>query len=287
MPSLDKVLLPVDFSERSLAAAHCVQRLARYCSPQIILLHVLGPVQYPGDTEMSGVMLGELYRNQVESLTRELERFQCAEFAGAIIRRVVLEGDPASRIVEFAHQEQVDLIMMPTHGCGLFRRYLLGSNTAKVLHDAECPVWTGVHMAEAATRPVEIASVLCAVDMGPQSEHALEWAAWLSRAVQVPLTLLHVSAAVPDTSNGGEDALRARLRWSAEQAFERLQARTGSQAEAIIEAGDPAKTICAVAARIRAGVLVIGRGSAAGGFGRLRANAYAIIRKSPCPVVSV
>ena len=55
----------------------------------------------------------------------------------------------------------------------------------------------------------------------------------------------------------------------------------------MLQAGDPTHAICAAAARIQAGVLVIARGSAAGGFGRLRTNAYAIIRQSPCPVVSV
>jgi len=39
--------------------------------------------------------------------------------------------------------------MMPTHGLGGFRRFLLGSVTAKVLHDADCPVWTGVHLERA------------------------------------------------------------------------------------------------------------------------------------------
>jgi len=45
--------------------------------------------------------------------------------------------------------------------------------------------------------------------------------------------------------------------------------------------------VCRTAERVQADLLVIGRGSAAGIFGRLRTNAYAIIRQSPCPVVSV
>ncbi len=61
-------------------------------------------------------------------------------------------GDPAQVITAFAHTQGVDLIMMPTHGYGPFRRLLLGSVTAKVLHDAECPVWTAVHMAKAPHR---------------------------------------------------------------------------------------------------------------------------------------
>jgi len=288
MVPLAKVLLPVDFSERSVGAVHCAQRLAQRFSSEIILLHVLAPMQYHlGDTEMGGVMLGDLYRSQVENLTRELDQFQKAELAGANVRRVVVEGDPAFRITEFAHREKVDLIMMPTHGCGMFRRFILGSNTAKVLHDAECPVWTGAHVAETRAKPAEIRSVVCAVDLGAQSERALAWAHWLSGSFDAKLTLVHVSAAVPETPDHGDDAWRAQLRWSAEQTIGRLQAKVGSHAEVMLQAGDPAKAICGVASLIHASVLVIARGSAAGGFGRLRTNAYAIIRQSPCPVVSV
>jgi hypothetical protein len=55
----------------------------------------------------------------------------------------------------------------------------------------------------------------------------------------------------------------------------------------VLEAGEAARVICSAAARLGAGTVIIGRGSAAGDFGRLRTNSYAIIRQSPCPVVSV
>ena len=63
--------------------------------------------------------------------------------------------------------------------------------------------------------------------------------------------------------------------------------KLGVEAPVLLQAGDPAQVVTNLALRERADVLVIGRGSAAGVFGRLRANAYAIIRQSPCPVVSV
>ena len=71
-------------------------------------------------------------------------------------------------------REQMDLIVMPTHGYGPFRRFILGSVTAKVLHDADCPVMTGVHLEEAP--PIDTIAfrhVLVAVDLGPQSAPAL------------------------------------------------------------------------------------------------------------------
>ena len=59
--------------------------------------------------------------------------------------------------------------MMLTHDYGPFRRFLLGSVTAKILHDAACPVWTSAHLE---TWPVAgdvgIRKVLGAVDFGPR-----------------------------------------------------------------------------------------------------------------------
>jgi nucleotide-binding universal stress UspA family protein len=289
MPSLSRILLPVDFSDRSVGAARCARALARHFSSEMVLLHTLSPVEYNfGGAEMAGIMLADLYRNQAEQARRELEQFHERELTGLPVRVVVEEGEPAGRILEFARTAPVDLIVMPTHGYGPFRRFILGSNTAKVLHDAECPVWTGVHMAVSPTEScAPLRHILCALDLGPQSEGTLTWADWLARKVNARLTVMHATAAIPDTGDHTEETWRANLRWSAEKELERLKAATGANAALVLDAGDPAKSICATASRVNADLLVIARGSAAGGFGRLRTNAYAIIRESPCPVVSV
>jgi nucleotide-binding universal stress UspA family protein len=73
----------------------------------------------------------------------------------------------------------------------------------------------------------------------------------------------------------------------AREDIEKLQQTTGVRALVDIEMGDIAKSICLLAQQLKADLLVIGRGSAAGIFGRFRTNAYAIIRQSPCPVVSL
>jgi len=289
MRSLVRILLPADFSERSAGAARYARTLASRFGSELILLHVLTPPQYEfGALDIGGSMLNELYRSQAETAQREMESFLASELAGLNVRRLVLEGDPARKIVEFAHHESVDLIVMPTHGYGPFRRFILGSNTAKVLHDADCPVWTGVHLEEApANVDAPLASVLCAVDLGPQSSKTLFWAALLAREFGARLTLLHATAADPDSGDSSEVNWRVDVGEAAEQELLRLQRFVGAEADLIIEAGEPAAAICSVAQRVGADVVVIGRGSAAGVFGRLRTNAYAIIRQSPCPVVSV
>jgi len=277
MQFLSRILLPVDFSERSVGGAHYAGSLACHFGCELVLLHVLVPPQYEfGAVDIAGSMLAELCRDRVVQANADLASFQAEDFARMNVRRVVLEGDPSGSIVDFAHNEHCDLIVMPTHGYGPFRRFILGSNTAKVLHDADCPVWTGVHLEDApAALSIPIRNVLCAVDLGPQSAQTLAWAANLAREFGARLTLLHAMPCGPDVQLAASEELRM------------LQTSSGADADVILETGEPGPAICAAAARLKADVLVIGRGSAAGVYGRLRTNAYAIIRQSPCPVVSV
>jgi nucleotide-binding universal stress UspA family protein len=176
---------------------------------------------------------------------------------------------------------------MPTHGYGPFRQFILGSITAKVLHDADCPVWTGVHLEEAPqAEPMPFRNILCAIDLGPQSCKALEWATAMQKEFGARLTVAHAVAASPEAGQG-DAHWRDEIELAVRDDLTRLQQRFGTEAELVIEPGDPPKVVCDLAQRSQADLLVIGRGSAAGVFGRLRTNAYAIIRQSPCPVVSV
>jgi nucleotide-binding universal stress UspA family protein len=277
MQPISRILLPVDFSERSVGAAHYAGTLACHFNCELVLVHVLVPPQYEfGAVDIAGSMLAELCRDRVQQANIDLANFLDSDLARLRVRRVVLEGDPSGSIVDFAHNEHCDLIVMPTHGYGPFRRFILGSNTAKVLHDADCPVWTGVHLEDAPEAlSIPIRNILCAVDLGTQSAKALGWATSLAREFGARLTLLNAMPCGPQVQKAAVDELRT------------LQRSAGAEGEVILETGEPAPVICASAARLRADVLVIGRGSAAGVYGRLRTNAYAIIRQSPCPVVSV
>jgi nucleotide-binding universal stress UspA family protein len=282
MPSLAKILVPVDFSERSLGAALYARALARHTDSEVTLFHVITPLPYEfGALEGGGAMLSEIYNDRAQQVERELNGFLIDELAGCRVKRVAVEGDPAQRIVEYAHQESTDLIVMPTHGYGTFRRFIVGSNTAKVLHDAECPVWTGVHIQDAPLQgDISINRILCAIDLGPQTCRTLTWAAGLQRAFGARLTVIHALACA-------DDPAAESLEQSVRQEVHRFEKTAGMEAEVFLEAGDASKVVCEAAGRTCADLLVIGRGSAAGGFGRLRTHAYAMIRQSPCPVVSV
>ena len=142
MFSLDRILLPIDFSGRCHGAAHYADALIRHFHSELTVLHVLPPPHYEFSAmEVGGPVLEELYRNRRQHAEEEVAGFIAGELQDYRVTSEILEGDPAREIVGFAHERKMDLIMMPTHGYGPFRRFILGSVTAKVLHDADCPVY--------------------------------------------------------------------------------------------------------------------------------------------------
>lgn len=268
MLQLAKIMAPVDFSEQSAGAARYAGTLAKHFQAELTLLHVVG-----GQSE------------GVEAARRRLTGF-LEELPG---RRLVVEGDPAQAIVGYAHEEKTDLVVMPTHGYGPFRRFLLGSVTAKVLHDAECPVWTGVHLDQALPiKSLHGDNIVCAVDLSPHCAQVVQWAARIVQEFRAGFVVVHAVPALEAHAGEYFDAeWRARVENEAIARVEDFLAGAETKAEVLVLCGDAPRVVRCAALRYRAALVVIGRGSAAGVFGRLRANAYAILRESPCPVVSV
>ena len=268
-----KILFPVDFSERCSSAARMVEIFAGRFEAQLTLLHVLEPLSYNDiPVDSSGIAEQKL----ASYLVDELKHFE--------VRRVLLDGDPASQILGYAHSEQSDLIMLPTHGYGGFRRLILGSVTSKVLHAAECPVWTGVHMENVpALEEISIRKILCAIDLESQSCPTAAWAKKLAAEFGAELAIVH---AVPDAKNGVA-AGNSTLINQATEKVQAVQACVGTEARVFVIADEVAPAVCGCAVREKADVVLIGRSVKGGVLGRLRENAYSIIRQSPCPVVSV
>jgi len=292
MENLSKILVPVDFSPRCRGAAQYAEALACLSGAEIALLHVVVyPVVPYGPSEAlaysSVTDFDEEHYARQKSL---LEGFLADELKDGRVRRVALRGDPARVIREFAATERADLIVMPTHGYGPFRRMLLGSVTAKVLHDAHCPVLTGPHMEGAPEHnAIHFERILCAVDFGLDTRPAFAWAVHFARESGARLALLHVLPG--STIRIGpiyfDPEWRERV---AKQARERMAALLDEfriEGDVCIETGDVADTVSQAAREANASMLVIGRGRSSGVLGRLRANAYAILRESPCPVVTV
>jgi nucleotide-binding universal stress UspA family protein len=290
MLNIGKILFPVDFSERCLAIVPYVRAIAKRYKAEVILFHVLNPVYAIPAAGIAAPALMPAPQWVFTEKTNELEKFAASELRDHPVRRLVYEGDPEVQIVDFARAESVQLTVIPTHGYGVLRRYLIGSVAAKVLDDVACPVLTGAHMASETLKPnLKFANVVCAVDLGPQSQNTLVWASQLANDFDARLSIVHV---IPAIGHGLSTDFSSRLKqkWEnmAREEIEKLR-REGivETVSVFIQEGDVAHAVSSFAHSIAADLVIIGRGAHDHGTGRLRTNAYAIIRQALCPVLSV
>ncbi len=288
MLAIKHILFPIDFSERCCGAAPFVRAMAQRFGARITLMSVVSPFWQAASGDLSGAALVDM-----DELKRDLEfRLRDAfvkEFAGLAVDRVAEIGDPAETITRYAHTQGPDLIMLPTHGYGPFRSLLLGSVTAKVLHDALCPVWTATHVEDPpALHHVAGRNVLCAIDATPRSSPLIEWAAEYARNTGASLRLVHAVSGIqgwPDRQLDRE--FEETLRIQAREAIDKLQKSVGVAAPLCVAVGEVAGAVREEAERHNSDLIVIGRGLLHEKLGRLRTHAYGIIRQAPCPVLSV
>jgi|SRR5579884_2601196 len=274
------ILFPVDFSERCRGGGRLVEIFAGHFEAEITMLHVVEPPTY-----------SDIAIDNTPAAEAELAGFMCDEMKHFSVRRVLTHGDAAVRIADYANSGRFDLVMMPTHGYGGFRRLVLGSVTARVLDHVNCPVCTGVHMETAPPlERIRIQSVLCAMDLGQQSCAALTMAARLAEEFNASLTIVHALEAASAAAVGAahDPDWRIELTRDVKKKIAELQQSTGTQsASVIVGGGDPPRVVHEACEETKADLLVIGRSVRQGVLGRLRANAYSIVRQSPCPVLSV
>ncbi len=288
MIKFQRILFPVDLSARSASAAPSVRAMAERFDAELTVLHVVdlpvtAVVGPPEQAAWAALIGAEGLREQGRV---ELERFVAREFPDTRVKVQSDEGDPATLIVEYARESAADLIMMPTSGHGRFRRLLLGSVTAKVLHDTDVPVWTGVHAEELAAHPPnQWKRAVCALDDDPRDLPTLQWAKEFACDQKLELWLAH---GVPGAEGcEGSPSLQEFLLNVARGRMGELQAQAGTNFEVCVEGDSVARVVHQAAIAHSADILIAGRGVIQKRFGRLRSSAYQIIREAPCPVISV
>lgn len=287
MASFKHILFPVDFSDRCDAIRLAVDSLVRHFGARLTLMHV---VQIPtgwygsaGSTFPVQFDVPAMTTAALQALDRFFPDSHFSKF-----EKLAEHGDPSTLIPLYAEQNDVDLIMMPTHGYGTFRSLLLGSVTAKVLHDARCAVWTAPHAEDRSPAHHSYCrNILCAVDTSSTSVELLRHASDVARSYSATLRIVHaLSPADDDQEIYMKTEFGKYLLKSASQKLTLLQKEAGTDAEVSIEHGSVASVVRRAALRHKADLVVISRGGKLQKrFGRLRTNAYAIIRDSPCPVL--
>src|SRR5437762_2629007 len=288
MSTIQNILFPVDFSPSCVAMAPYVKTAATILGARVTLVYVFD--LYSRDAVQLYVRpLSEVAEEQQGLARDKLNSFLKSEFPLEEYPRILLSGDGARQIVHLARTNGFDLIIMPTHA-GFCRRTMLGSTTAKVLNEADCPVLTTQHAETISPGQLEHRELVCGIGLSPDSERVIRYASETAKAVRGNLTLVHVipaSAPDPPLQLDLEEHLESAKRDGASRRIAELQGAAGSHAPVRILVGAIKEMLTEEARRLRADVLVMGRGSQSGAIGRLRDLTYALVRGAPCPVLSV
>jgi nucleotide-binding universal stress UspA family protein len=284
---ITNILFPVSFSPSCIAMGAYVKRAAALFGARVSLMHVFDPLSHSG-VELYVRAPSEIAEEHQEIARNRLDSFLRAEFPASEYPRILVAGDAATEIAK-ATRNGFDFIIMPTHA-GTFRRMLLGSTTAKVLNDADCPIGTSKHADVIAPRPLEHREWLCAIGVGEDSERVLRYAYRASEEARVHLRIIHAiqtsDASLPIQMDLG-DQIRFEERERAHERIDELQRIVGSHAPVRIAVGSVKEALLEAARQSDADALIIGRSPQPGSQGRLRDLTYAVVRDSPFPVVSV
>jgi nucleotide-binding universal stress UspA family protein len=190
----NKILVPLDGSDVSEWALTPAMQLAKAYQSEVIFLRCTFPfymttpvmaLEY--EWAWSESTQGDLQLEAKEYLDEVGERFNQP---GVAVETIAVEGDPASMIVDTAVDEDVDLIVMSTHGWSGFKKWMLGSVTERVLYSGYCPVLI-IHSPEAIHR------MAITLDGSDLAEKALEPGLALAAGLKASVSLLRVSEPLP------------------------------------------------------------------------------------------
>ncbi|MBI4442339.1 MAG: universal stress protein [Acidobacteria bacterium] len=279
------ILCPIGFTEFSRRAFHYALSIARHYQARLYAQHTVpGSLLATGggDQDASGAgvhkAVTELHRLVAWARDEQLELPE--------VVTLVNEGSVRDRILETIEQQEIDLLVMGTHGRKGLDRLVHGSLTERIVHEALCPVLVVSHplhdfIAPEEIEPVRLKTFLLPTDFSPTSERALAFALHWTAEWSGKLILLHAA----DNNLLTEQQVAAE--WQKMQRH--IAATLPQQCEVSYEirAGHPKEQILKMAEEKHADLIVMGArglGRSAGPWGSTISN---VVRDGRFPVLGV
>lgn len=142
-PDIKKILVPIDFSDYSKSALKYTVNFAKYFKAEIHLIYVIEPVIYPPDFSMGQIAIPAIDLDMDKRSQEELQKLSKKEIPPETkVQIFVKTGKPYIEIIETAREQNIDLIIIATHGHTGVEHILFGSTAEKVVRKAPCPVLT-------------------------------------------------------------------------------------------------------------------------------------------------
>lgn len=280
-----KILCPVDYSKHCEAVVPYAQEIAQRFSADLTLVHAYGEALAHNRLAALG---SELVDGTQPFEEQRLRDFSQEVFPGRSVNIFVQLGDTAEVLQDVVQREGTDLVMLATRGHGAVRRFLLGSVTAKVLHDLDAAVWTGTGTALMDHTPqIPYQSVLCAISDTDEAEAVLKAAAVFACSYGARWSIVHVTEVPPAAVEVDFSPYRDALVEAADTRLRELKRRLNMDVPHTVTDGTVAEQVRREVLRQKADIIIAGRGRTQTGISRMWSHLYQIVRESPCPVLSI
>lgn len=133
------ILVPVDGSDNSYRALDAALLLSEKLGSNITVIHIMEqfPITHIGSEKLLSELL-EAYKKENQDILSK-----CSEIAtqkGLTIKTLLLQGNPASVILDYSKKDNFDLLIMGSRGLGKFKELILGSVSGKIVHHSQSAV---------------------------------------------------------------------------------------------------------------------------------------------------
>lgn len=137
---MKKILVPTDFSENAINATKAAADIARKTNAEIILLHIIELPQEAMDAIKPGYEIPEIIFFKQFAEQKLTEASLSADLQGLTVSQVLRLGRTLNHVTEIAESNDVDIIIMGSHGASGYKEMFIGSNAEKVVRNSEIPV---------------------------------------------------------------------------------------------------------------------------------------------------
>jgi len=289
---LKSILCPIDFSDFSAAAYQHALSLAEYYKARLVALHVVELWKYPfADYAGQEADYGKFSEMMSEGGEMQLHQFTQQYSVGRIQPELVVDQGNAPRcILSFAQKENIEGIVMGTHGRSGFDRLVLGSSTDRVIRKAACPVLVVSNAAQKALdvepdRRHRLGRILYCTDFSHNSEQARGYAISLAAEYGAELALFHV-AEIPSDVSKAEAIVAARTQ-ELDKLFSGTE-RKNLTVRSAVRLGKPYEEIVRYANEAQANLIIMtARGGDAVDRAVFGSTTYRVIQLGPCPVLAI
>lgn len=181
----EKILIPTDFSQNANEAMLYTHFFTKAFKSQCTLFHTITLFDYdPNNPSYNFSNLEEVYDTHEQIAADEIEMLYKQNSEIEFEKKIVRGVSPADEIINYAGENNYDLIIMGTHGRSGLSHFFVGSVTEKVIRHQPCPVMS-VRFQKNAPVPRKFEKILVPVDFPIIQEKRLNMPSVLQRRIML------------------------------------------------------------------------------------------------------